>query len=130
MWKLLNLLPGRRRGMERELDRELRYHIDRRVDDLIGGGLSDTDARRRVALEFGGATQVREEVRDMWSWRWLDDGQRDLQYAGRVLRRSPAFAVTALLSLALFGTGGTRMGTRSIDRRDSRERLAGAAQCR
>lgn len=101
MWKLLNLLPIRRRRMESELDRELRYHIDRRVDDLIRSGLSDADARRQAAGEFGGVTQVQEEVRDTWLWRWLDDGRRDLQYAGRVLRRSPAFAVTALLSLAL-----------------------------
>ena len=83
MWKLLNLLPGRRRRMERELERELRYHIDRRIDDLRRRGLSEADARRQVALEFGGVTQIREEVRDTWLWRWLDDGRRDLQYAGR-----------------------------------------------
>jgi predicted permease len=87
--------------MERELERELRYDIDRRMADLIGDGLSDEDARRRVALEFGGVLQVQEEVRDVWLWRWLDEGQRDLQYAGRLLRRSPVFAATAILSVAL-----------------------------
>ncbi len=101
MWKLLNLLPGRRRRMEQELERELRYHVDRRVDDLVRGGMSDADARRHVAIEFGGVLQVREEVQDAWVWRWLANGQRDLQYAGRLLRRSPVFAATALLSIAL-----------------------------
>src|SRR4029450_6792635 len=101
MWKLLNLLPGRRRRMERGLERELRYDIDRRMADLIGDGLSDEDARRRVALEFGGVLQVQEEVRDVWLWRWLDEGQRDLKYAGPLLRRSPVFAATAILSVAL-----------------------------
>lgn len=101
MWKLLNLLPGRRRRMERELEKELRYHIDRRKDDLLRSGLSDSDARRQVALEFGGVLQVQEDVRDAWVWRWLSNGQRDLLYAGRLLRRSPVFAATALLSIAL-----------------------------
>ena len=101
MWKLLNLLPGRRRRMEKELERELRYHVDRRFDDLVRSGLSDAGARRQVALEFGGVLQVQEEVRDAWVWRWLSNGQRDLQYAGRLLRRNPVFAATALLSIAL-----------------------------
>ena len=101
MLKLLNLWPGRRRRMEQELARELRYHIDRRVDDLIRSGIDEREARRLVAIEFGGVPQVQEEVRDEWVWRWLSNGQRDLIYAVRVLRRSPIFAITALLSIAL-----------------------------
>src|SRR6185436_10763155 len=89
---------------ERELDRELRYHMERRIDDLRQSGATDTDARRQAALEFGGLAQVREEVRETWVWRWLDNVDRDMRYAFRTLRRSPAFAITALLSLAL-GTG-------------------------
>jgi predicted permease len=106
VWKLLNLLPWRRRRLEDELARELRYHIDRRVDDLLRSGLSDADARRQVALEFGGVPQVQEEVRDTWVWAWLDNRTRDLQYAGRLLRRGPAFAVTAVVTIAL-GIGAT-----------------------
>jgi len=101
MWKLLNLLPGRRRRLEHDLERELRYHIDRRVADLTGAGVSDEEARRQVAMEFGGVPQVQEEVRDTWLWRWFDEGQRDVRFVARLLRRSPVFAATALLSLAL-----------------------------
>ena len=101
MWKLLNLLPGRRRRMDQELERELRYHVERRVGDLVGGGMSAEDARRQVAIEFGGVLQVREAVQDAWLWGWLAAGQRDLQYAARLLRRNPVFAATALLSIAL-----------------------------
>ena len=62
MKRLLNWFRLRR--LEGDLDRELQYHIDRRVTDLIHSGLPESEARRRAALELGGATQVREEVRD------------------------------------------------------------------
>lgn len=101
MARLLNLLPWRRRRMERDLDRELRCHVDRRVEDLRRAGVSEAEARRRAALEFGGIVQVREEVRDTWIWRWLDNWSRDVRCAGRTLWRSPGFTATAMLSLAL-----------------------------
>ena len=59
--------------MESDLDRELDYHVDRRVTDLVDSGLPEAEARRRVAIEIGGATQIREEVRDVWLTRWLRD---------------------------------------------------------
>ena len=76
-----------------------------------------------MALEFGGVPQVREEVRDAWVWRWLSNAQRDLQYAGRLLRRSPVFAATALLSIAL-GIGASTAVFSLIDQ------VAAAAACR
>jgi predicted permease len=64
------------------------------------------EARRRVALELGGATQVREEVRDIWLTRWLRDFVSDLRFSARSFRRSPSFTATVVLSLAL-GIGAT-----------------------
>jgi predicted permease len=102
MRKVLNLFGGRRRArMERELDRELRYHFDRRVEDMRATGLSEDEARRRVAIEMGGIDQVQEDVRETWTWRWVDDAMRDARYAARSLLRSPAFTGTAVLSLAI-----------------------------
>src|SRR5437870_11095169 len=94
------------RKLESDLDRELKYHIDRRVTDLIHSGLSEPEATRRAALELGGATQVREEVRDLWLIRWLRDLAYDLRFSARAFLRSPSFTATIVLSLAL-GIGAT-----------------------
>jgi len=92
--------------MESDLDRELTYHIDRRVNDLVEAGLAESEARRRVTLEVGGATQIREEVRDVWLARWLRDFVYDLRYSARSFVRNRSFTLTAVLSLAL-GIGAT-----------------------
>jgi len=95
----------RRGSLERGLDRELQYHFDRRVADLTGAGISEPEARRRVAAELGLA-QVREEVRDVWLTRWIRDFLYDLRFSGRSFLRSPGFTAATLLSLAL-GIGAT-----------------------
>ena len=104
MKKLLNWF--RRRHLERDLDRELKYHVDRRVSDLVLSGLSESEARRQANLELGGVTLVREEVRDVWLTRWLRDFVYDLRFSARSFLRSPSFTATAVLSLAL-GIGAT-----------------------
>jgi predicted permease len=96
----------RRDALERDLDRELRYHIDRRVEDLMQSGLAEWEARRRATLELGGLARVQEEVRDVWLTRWLRDFVYDLRFSVRSCLRSRSFAATTVLSLAL-GIGAT-----------------------
>src|SRR5207302_10459702 len=104
MNRILNWFRLRR--LEGDLDRELQYHIDRRVTELIQSGLPEPEARRRAALELGGAAQVREEVRDVWLTRWLRDFIYDLRFSARSFLRSPSFTAATVLSLAL-GIGAT-----------------------
>jgi predicted permease len=104
MRRILNWF--RRQKLESGLDRELQYHIDRRINDLGRSGLPEREARRQAMVELGGLTQVQEEVRDVWLSRWLRDFAYDLRYSARSFLRSPSFTATTVLSLAL-GIGAT-----------------------
>src|SRR5499427_6006335 len=96
----------RRKKLEAGLDRELSYHLERRISDFQKAGLSASEARRRAALELGGMAQIREEVRDVWLTRWVRDFVHDLRFSVRSFLRTPSFTVTAVLSLML-GIGAT-----------------------
>jgi predicted permease len=85
---------------EAKLDAELRDHLDRLTQDLIASGVEPDEARRRAKLQFGGIEQIKEECRDVRG-RWFEDFLKDLQYAVRVLRRTPGFLAVAVLSLGL-----------------------------
>lgn len=101
MTRFLNLFRWRRDRLERDLERELRYHMDCRVEDLIKEGLSEPQARRQANLELGGVPQVQEAVRDTWIWRWLDALMRDVCFAIRSLTKNWGFALGAAAVLAL-----------------------------
>src|SRR5581483_4550918 len=96
----------RREKLEASLDRELRYHLERRIADLERSGLSATEARRLAALELGGLAQVQEQVRDVWLSRWARGFAYDLRFSLRSFYKMPSFTVTAVLSLML-GVGAT-----------------------
>jgi len=96
----------RRGRLEAELDRELRYHLDRRVAELIERGLPEHAARAQAAREIGGIPQVQEEVRDVWLTRWARDFLYDLRFSVRSYLKTPAFTATAVWSFAL-GIGAT-----------------------
>jgi predicted permease len=85
---------------EARLHSELRYHLDKLEQEYIAAGMSPRAARLRAQQEFGGIEQVKEDCRDIRG-RWLEDLAKDVRYAARGLRRSPAFLAVAVLSLAL-----------------------------
>src|SRR6266478_9591873 len=96
----------RRKKLETGLERELRYHLDRRITDLESSGLPTGEARRQALRELGGIAQIEEEVRDIWLTRWLRDFADDFRLSVRSFLRIPSFSITAVLSLVL-GIGAT-----------------------
>ncbi len=91
----------RRERFEGEMADEFAFHLQARTEDLIRGGLSAPEAKRRARLEFGGKERYRAECRGSHRVNWFDELWRNVRYAFRNLRKTPAFSLAAIVSLAL-----------------------------
>src|SRR5215472_865451 len=91
----------RRPQVETELDRELRYHIDRQTDLNVARGMSPAEASRQAALLVGGVEPLKDDCRDARVGRTIEILWQDVRYGLRVLRKNPGFALAGILTLAL-----------------------------
>jgi predicted permease len=86
---------------DRELDEEIRSHLDMSMRDRMERGEAREQAEASARREFGNVALVKEVTRDVSGWAWLERLFQDLPHAARLLQRSPAFTFVAILSLSL-----------------------------
>ena len=88
-------------AVERELDRELSFHLDQQTEENIAKGMPPAEARAAARRSLGGVAQIQEECRDMRRINPLETIWNDLRYAVRILGRAPGFTTVIVLTLAL-----------------------------
>ena len=96
----LRLVFGGQRP-ERELDAELRFHLDQLASEYLQQGMTPAEAERQARATLGNLPLIREDVREVWRWRWLDQFVQDVRCGARMLARSRGFTAISVATIAL-----------------------------
>jgi predicted permease len=100
-FRIATLMLFSRQQQTVRLNDELQFHLDQQVKENIARGLSPREAHYAALRTFGNPALLRDQARSSWSWNWLEKFLGDLRYGVRTLTRSPGFALTAILVMAL-----------------------------
>ncbi|MBZ5542855.1 MAG: permease prefix domain 1-containing protein, partial [Acidobacteriia bacterium] len=91
----------RKNRVERELSDELRFHLEKLMEEKVAKGMTPEEVRYAAMRELGGVEQIKEECRDMRRVNYIENFTQDVRYGLRQLRRNPGFTAVAIATLAM-----------------------------
>src|SRR5947209_4065733 len=91
----------RKDRVEKELTDELRFHLEKLIEEKVAKGMTPEEARYAALRELGGVEQIKEECRDMRRVNHIKDFSQDIRYGLRMLARDPSFGLTVIVTLGL-----------------------------
>jgi predicted permease len=90
-----------RKKLYADLDEEVAFHLEQRVDELMAEGMPRKKAEVQARKEFGNVSALKQNAREAWGWKWVEDLSIDLRFGVRMLKKNPVLTLAAILTLAL-----------------------------